>query len=61
MASGVCTDYYYEYEGVIHSYTVELRDTGRFGFELPPEQILPTATETWNGLRAMTDEIIKTL
>ena len=43
-------DYYFDYENVFHSYTIELRDTGNYGFELPPNQILPTATETWNGI-----------
>ena len=53
-------DHYYQVEGIVHSYTVELRDLGEYAFELPPEFILPTATETWNGLKAMTDEILKT-
>jgi hypothetical protein len=30
--------------------TVELRDTGRYGFILPPEQIAPSAEEMWAGL-----------
>jgi len=53
VASGVTVDHYYDNEGVIYTYTIELRDTGRYGFELPPEYILPTAQETWNGLKAM--------
>jgi len=61
VASGVGTDYYYDNIGVVHSYTVELRDTGRYGFELPPQFILPTATETWNGLKVLTDYIIQDL
>lgn len=28
------------------SYTIELRDTGRYGFILPPDQIIPTCEET---------------
>ncbi|XP_031621116.1 carboxypeptidase B-like [Contarinia nasturtii] len=31
--------------GIKYSYTIELRDTGRYGFILPPEFILPTAKE----------------
>lgn len=30
-----------------YSFGMELRDTGEYGFLLPPEQILPTAEETW--------------
>lgn len=31
--------------GIKYSYTVELRDTGRYGFILPAELIVPTAKE----------------
>jgi carboxypeptidase A4 len=31
--------------------TVELRDTGNYGFVLPAAQILPSAEEMWAGLR----------
>jgi murein tripeptide amidase MpaA len=61
FASGVTTDYYYDAAQIVYSYTIEVRDTGVYGFELPPDQILPTATETWNGLKAFTAEIMKTL
>jgi len=42
--------------GVAHIpyvYTVELRDRGRHGFFLPPDQILETGVETWEGVKAM--------
>lgn len=35
-----------------YSQTVEVRDTGRYGFILPPEQIIPTAEETWAAIQA---------
>ena len=57
IASGVSTDHYYVNEGVLHSYTIELRDTGLYGFELPPRLIVPTATETWNGIKAFMNAI----
>lgn len=57
IASGASTDYYYENAGVVQSYTIELRDTGRFGFVLPAVQIVPTATETWNGIKAMVNSL----
>jgi len=38
-------------------YTVELRDRGRHGFLLPPQQILATGVETWEGVKAMMNAI----
>lgn len=38
-------------------YTVELRDSGEFGFLLPPKQILPTGIETWEGVKALLRQI----
>ncbi|XP_015434404.1 PREDICTED: zinc carboxypeptidase-like [Dufourea novaeangliae] len=35
------------------SFTYELRDTGRYGFILPANQIIPTAEETMDSLVAM--------
>jgi hypothetical protein len=40
-------------------YTVELRDSGMYGFLLPPDQILATGVETWEGVKAMMDEILR--
>jgi hypothetical protein len=37
------------------SFTVELRDTGEYGFELPAEQIVPTGEEALAGLLAMVE------
>nr|QFR04920.1 metallocarboxypeptidase [Euphausia superba] len=39
--------------GVKYSYTIELRDTGYWGFDLPESQILPTAEETWAGIEVV--------
>jgi hypothetical protein len=46
---------------VIYSYLLELRDTGDYGFELPASQIVDTAVETWNGIKAMALAILQTL
>jgi hypothetical protein len=35
-----------------YSYTIELRDTGTYGFSLPANQIQPTVRETWAGVVA---------
>ena len=48
-AAGDSSDWYYGQLGAT-SFTVELRDTGNFGFVLPPEQILPTAQENFEGM-----------
>ncbi|KAF7666927.1 hypothetical protein LDENG_00088280 [Lucifuga dentata] len=52
QASGGTIDWTYN-QGIKYSYTFELRDTGRYGFMLPANQILPTAKETWLALMAI--------
>ena len=44
-SSGVASDWAYGSLGVVYSYTIELRDTGTFGFLLPSDQIIPTGQE----------------
>ena len=44
-ASGNAVDYAKGELEVPYAYTIELRDTGAFGFLLPPEQITPCAEE----------------
>ena len=50
--SGFMIDWIYHKLGIRDAYLVELRDKGHHGFVLPADQIWPTATETWAGLRA---------
>lgn len=52
VGSGFGLDFAYDKCKIEHSYLVELRDKGTFGFQLPSEQILPTAKETYAGLEA---------
>ena len=58
IASGTTLDHAYVGEGILYAYLLELRDTGEFGFELPASQIMDTAIETWNGIKAMALEIL---
>lgn len=52
-SSGVMQDYVYA-ERAAWSFTYELRDTGRFGFILPADQIIPTAEEIFAGALELT-------
>ncbi|XP_055048228.2 carboxypeptidase A2 [Misgurnus anguillicaudatus] len=49
-ASGGSIDWTYDI-GIKYSFAFELRDTGLYGFLLPAKQIIPTAEETWLGLK----------
>ena len=41
------------------SYGMELRDTGNYGFILPPDQIIPTGEEVWAFHMTVAREIIQ--
>jgi len=47
--TGSAQDWYYGQAAVPLSYTIELRDTGKYGFQLPAAQIKPTGAENWAG------------
>ncbi|XP_040270258.1 carboxypeptidase A1-like, partial [Bufo bufo] len=55
-ADGTATDWAYN-NGIKYSYTFELRDTGRYGFILPADQIIPTAEETWLALMTVMEHV----
>jgi hypothetical protein len=55
--SGGSKDYTYGQLGIKYSFALELRDRGRYGFLLPPNQIIPTGIETFNGILAMAREM----
>lgn len=40
-----------------YSYTVELRDTGKYGFILPPSEILSTGKEAYIAVSTLVSEI----
>lgn len=52
LASGVFPDWTYDAIGAF-GYTIELRPAGSPGFELPPEEIRPTAEENFQGILEM--------
>lgn len=55
--TGGSVDYAYDVAKANYSMTVELRDTGTYGFVLPKEQILPTSEELWAGLRYLLENM----
>lgn len=56
QTSGTTVEWYYDKLNATLSYTYEMRDTGRFGFELPPEQIIPVGEEHLASLRTILEE-----
>ena len=56
-ASGGSYDWAKGVAGIKYSYTIELRDRGNAGFVLPSSQIVPTAEETWAGIKAAVEEM----
>jgi hypothetical protein len=56
--SGPSDDWALGAGGVRFVYTLELRDTGFWGFLLPEDQIIPTSEETWAGIKAAAEEIL---
>jgi murein tripeptide amidase MpaA len=49
IAGGTTKDWFHQQFGA-HAYTIELRDTGTYGFLLPESQIAPTQDEALNAL-----------
>nr|KAJ3415597.1 carbamoyl-phosphate synthase (glutamine-hydrolyzing) cpa2 [Polyrhizophydium stewartii] len=59
QASGSSVDHVYAMSNVTYAYAVELRDTGRYGFLLPPKYIVPSGEETFAAVKAMVQQIAK--
>jgi len=49
--SGIASDWFQTGGGAPLAYTIELRDTGNFGFQLPANQIIPTGDEVWSAMK----------
>jgi murein tripeptide amidase MpaA len=58
-SEGTSRDWAKGVPNITYVYTIELRDTGRYGFVLPADQILPTGQETWAGIRVLAEEIAR--
>lgn len=56
LASGSSIDWAYENSNVSLAYTFEFRDKGRYGFILPPNQIIPNSLEIIDGLYALVNK-----
>jgi len=57
-ASGSSADYTYGVSKILYSYGVELRDTGEYGFLLPPDQIVPSGIETYAALKVWASTVL---
>lgn len=57
-AAGASDDWYKGSLGTRYAFTTELRDTGYYGFELPPEQIIPSGEELFAGMRVVFEKLI---
>ena len=57
-AAGASDDWYRGGLGTRYSFTTELRDTGHYGFELPPEQIIPSGEELFAGMKVVFQKLI---
>ena len=60
VASGTAPDWSFDELDAL-SWTYELRDTGQFGFTLPPDQIVPTGQETVAGVLSLADFLLTPL
>ena len=57
-ASGMSHDWAKARAGIKFSYHVDLRDSfGPYGFLLPGSQIVSTARETWQAVKAIVDNL----
>ena len=57
-AAGASDDWYRGGLGTRYSYTTELRDTGLYGFLLPPGQIVPSGEELFAGMKVVFEKCV---
>lgn len=58
-AAGASDDWYKGDLGTRFAFTTELRDTGRHGFILPADQIIPSGEEMWAGFEVVINKLIE--
>ncbi|XP_021965262.1 carboxypeptidase B [Folsomia candida] len=57
-AAGGTEDFAKGVAGIKFAYCYELRDTGKHGFNLPPDQIIPTGEETFASVKAIVEGVM---
>jgi len=57
-AAGASDDWYKSI-GMRFVFTTELRDTGRYGFVLPKDQIIPSGEEMWAGFETVVAKVLE--
>jgi len=60
-SSGGAKDWTYGIANILYSWTIELRDTGEFGFLLPTNQIIPSGIETTKAFIALSNAVKETI
>ena len=55
VTAGSSVDYTSYYLGIKYSFGVELRDCGKYGTLLPPNEIIPNCEESWAGIIKMAE------
>jgi len=58
ITTGTASDWFYQ-EGIWGAYTIELRDTGKYGFVLPAAEIIPTGQEIFQSMLYFIDNVLK--
>ncbi|NWU93487.1 CBPB2 Carboxypeptidase, partial [Upupa epops] len=58
LAPGGSDDWAYDL-GIKYSFTIELRDTGTYGFLLPPHEIKPTCLEALSAVKEIAQHVLQ--
>ena len=58
VSNGITTDWTAGVAGIDINFTFELRDTGRYGFLLPADQIIPCAQEVLAAMEVLWEQTI---
>ena len=58
---GASADWYHGKLGTRYAFTIELRgkNNSQYGFELPPEQIIPSGEELFSGMKVVFHKLIQ--